>query len=144
MDISLGFQIEHPQIFVTWNVSEAELKELFTGISLNNVTQGYFVAECVSLSGLSHRLGFHFYPRVGGQLAELELFGCEAKSLIASYELFQKHLEIAFGPPSLTTDGSEGFESHEWRLQEVDIVHFVQYRFGEEEYVRIKRQHGLK
>jgi hypothetical protein len=139
MDISKGFQLEQPHIFVPWETLEVEIRTLFDGLPLRRVTHGYFTIPCLSLGGLSHELGFHFYPRGGGILTELEFFRTPAPDLAASYEKFQQHLEATFGPPALTAPGSEGFLSHTWRLPGADVVHFVLNRFGPEEHVRIKK-----
>jgi hypothetical protein len=140
MDISRGFQIERPEIFVPWETSEAELQQLFIGLPLRHVTHGYFTTQCESIGGLSHELGFHFHPRGGGILVELEFFSKSYPDLATSYQEFQQHLEMTFSQPTLTTSALEGFPSHTWRLSGADIVHFVQERFGPEEHVRIKRR----
>jgi hypothetical protein len=141
MDISRGFRIEQPEIFVPWGASEAELQQLFVGLPLRLVTQGYFTISCTSLGGCSHELGFHFYPRGAGTLNELEFFRARSSypGLAASYEEFQQHLEAAFGTPTATTPGSEGYPSQVWRLKGAEVLHFVRDRFGPEEHVRIKR-----
>ncbi len=140
MDISRGFQIEQPEIFVPWKISETDLRQLFDGQALRHVTDGYFTIHCASLGGLSHELGFHFHPRGGGVLFELEFFRKSYADLSASYQDFQRHLEATFGQPTLTTPGTEGFPSHVWRPSGADVVHFVQDRFGPEEHVSIKKR----
>ncbi|HWB61702.1 MAG TPA: hypothetical protein VG733_19625 [Chthoniobacteraceae bacterium] len=140
MEISKGFQIEQPELFIPWKVSEPELQRIFDGHLLCHVTHGYFTTHCVSLCGLSHELGFHFDPRRGGVLIELEFFRTSYVDLAGSYQDFQQHLETAFGQPMVTTPGPEGFSSHVWQLSEVEVVHFIFDRFGPEEHVRIKKQ----
>ncbi len=140
MDISRGFQIEHPEIFVPWKISETDLQQLFGAQQLRHVTAGYFTTHCISLGGLTHELGFHFHPRGGGVLIELEFFRGSYLDLSASFQDFQRHLEATFGQPTLTTPGSEGFPSHTWRPSGADIVHYVLERFGPEEHVRIKKR----
>lgn len=68
MDIAQGFQIEVPDVFVPWSINEQDLSVLFDSRVLRHVTHGYYTLSCVSLGGLSHELGFHFYPRQGGEL----------------------------------------------------------------------------
>jgi hypothetical protein len=139
MDISSGFQIEQPNIFIPWGISEAELVKLLRESNLRRVTDGYFVIQCSSLGGLSHELGFHFDARVGGHLVELEFFESSYSYGQSSFEAFQKHLEATFGQPTSTMPGTEGFPSHAWRLHNVEVLHYVQERFGPAEYVRIKQ-----
>jgi hypothetical protein len=139
MDLSKGFQIEQPEVFVPWGVSEAHFQQGFEGLQLRRVTHGYFTAHCISLGGLSHELGLYFYPQGAGGLVELEFFRISHRDLTASYQEFQLHLEATFGQPMVTTPGSEGFPSHTWRLPGADVVHFVLERFGPEEHFRIKR-----
>jgi hypothetical protein len=62
MDLASGFQLERPHLLVRWGQSEEQLRDLFKGLELRRVTDGYFVARCTSLGGLSHDLGFHFTP----------------------------------------------------------------------------------
>ena len=138
MNIAEGFSIEQPDLFVPWNISEAELRRIFTGNRLCEVTRGYFTTSCVSLGGLSHELGFHFHPRAGGVLLELEFFRRAYPDQAASYHEFQRHLESTFGKPTTTTPGSEGFPTHAWKLPRVRIGHYIFDRFGPEEHVRIE------
>jgi hypothetical protein len=69
MEISKGFQIEEPNVFIPWDLTETQLQRCLEGLQLRRVTDGYFTTHCTSLSGLSHELGFHFYPRHDGWLA---------------------------------------------------------------------------
>ena len=140
MDISRGFQIEQPAVFVPWGISEAALKKLFEPGALRHVTSGYFTVSCNSLGGLAHNLGFHFQPREAGALSELEFFRASYPDQAASFTEFQRHLEASFGPPTATKPGTEGFSSYLWQLQGADVVHYLFDRFGPEEHVRIRRQ----
>lgn len=139
MDITSGFQLEQPQVLVCWGISENQLQELFRGQQLRRVTDGYFVTSCTSLCGLSHKVGFHFAPGISGSLAEFELFENGFEYPEASYREFQNHLETSFGPPTDTSPGSEGFPSHIWRFNDVQIIHRVQEHFGPTEYLRITK-----
>ena len=71
MDLSKGFQIEEPNVFVPWGTPETQFLDGFEGLHLRLVTHGYFTTHCTSLSGLSHELGFRFYPQ---GLVELQFF----------------------------------------------------------------------
>lgn len=137
MDISLGFEIEDPKVFIPWRISEGELKEIL-GESLRYITKGYYTVTCVSLNGMKHELGFHFKPRYFGKLFELEFFRRSYPDQKVSFEEFQKHFEGAFGTPSVTNRGEEGFPNYLWRLKNVEIVHYVFNRFGPEEHMRIR------
>ena len=136
MDLSKGFQIEQPHVFVPWHTPETEFLDGFRGLHLRLVTHGYFTTHCTSLSGLSHELGFRFYPQ---GLVELEFFCSSCLDLPTSYDVFQRHLEETFGPPTLTSPGSEGYLSHTWTFPGVEILHYVQEHFGPAEYVRIRK-----
>jgi hypothetical protein len=144
MDLSKGFQIEEPNVFVPWDITETQLQKCFEGSQLRRVTDAYFTTHCTSLSGLSHELGFHFYPRHDGRLAEFEFFRNACPDLATSYQAFQRHLEKTFGLPTLTSPGSEGYLSHTWTLPGVEIVHFVQEHFGPAECVRIRTTGGQR
>jgi len=134
-----GFQLENPDVFVPWTVTEAGLRSLLLQHGLRKVTTGYFTISCSSLNGLQHELGFHFKPRDGGRLDELEFFRRDYPDNTASFRDFQEHLERTFGPPTQTRDGAAGFPTHEWHVPGGDVIHFVHDRFGLEEHVRIRR-----
>jgi hypothetical protein len=138
MDLSKGFQIEDPNVFVPWDTPESQFHNGFDGLHLRLVTEGYFTTHCTSLEGLSHELGFRFYPRNDGRLVEFEFF-LDSLDLPSSYREFQHHLEATFGQPTITEPGSEGYPSHTWQFPGAEVVHFVQEHFGPAEYVRIAK-----
>lgn len=140
MDLSQGFQIERPNVFVPWDISETQLQQGFEELQLRRVTNGYFTAHCTSLEGLTHELGFHFYPRNDGRLVEFEFFRNSCPDLADSYQKFQHHLEAAFGQPTITVPGTEGFPSHTWRFPRAEVIHRVQEHFGPAEYVRVNKR----
>jgi hypothetical protein len=136
MDVRRGFQIEDPLVFVPWRIATPDLRRLLP--KTTEVTSGYFVTECVSLGGLRHMLGFHFEPRDGGELVELEFFRRSYPDLRASFDEFQRHLEATFGRPTRTATGDEGLPALTWFGGGATIRHFVLDRFGPEEHVRIR------
>jgi hypothetical protein len=144
MDLSKGFQIEEPSVFIPWDTPETQFLEGFKGLHLRLVKRGYFTTHCTSLQGLSHDLGFHFRPRENGRLVELEFFSSSYSDLATSYREFQRHLEATFGQPTTTAPGSEGYLSHTWRSPGAEVVHHVVEHFGPAEYIRIKRAAGHK
>jgi len=139
MDLTSGFQIESPNVFVPWDISEAELKSLLDEHGLRQVTHGYYTMSCVSLGGLSHKLGFHFRPRHHGMLNELEFFRQSYDNLRASFDEFQKHFENSFGKPATEQSETDEFPAFSWSLNGVQIVHYVFDRFGLEEHMRIMK-----
>ena len=139
MDLSRGFQIEEPHVFVPWDTPETHFMDGFEGLHLRLITHGYFTTHCTSLESLSHELGFHFRPRKNGRLVELEFFSTSYSNLAESYQEFQRHLEKTFGAPTTSLPGSEGYPSHNWRFLGAEVIHSVYEHFGPAEYVRIKR-----
>jgi hypothetical protein len=139
IDIDKGFQIRSPNIFVPWGIDEKTLTELFEGQKLKHVTSGYYTASCTSLDNLKCMIGFHFEPRSKGKLKELEFFRNEYKDQQKSFDDFQRCFSGSFGEPTITTKGTDGFNNYEWRLNNIQIVHFVFDRFGPEEHMRIKK-----
>jgi hypothetical protein len=137
MNVSEGFQIEIPNTFVRWGISESELIVTLSAAQPRHVTAGYYTIECVSLGGLRHKLGFHFEPRVNGRLVELEFFRNENNypGLASSFKEFQEHLEATFGTPT-SKDASMSMFTWSWR--NTALKHFIQERFGPEEYVRLR------
>ena len=139
VDIDKGFQIDNPKIFVAWDIDEKTLTELFKNSELKHITTGYFTTKCSSLNGLTCMLGFHFRPREGGFLNELEFFRTDYSDQQKSFDEFQKYFTNVFGQPTKTTKGNEGFNNYEWKLNNIQIVHYVFDRFGPEEHMRIKK-----
>jgi hypothetical protein len=139
MDISEGFQIEKPNVFVPWSTSSRELVTMFRDLALKQVNNSYIVTQCVSLKGLSHKLGFHFDLRPGFGIRYFELFdnGCQGNAL--SFLTFQKHLEATFGKPTTAARGEGGFPSYTWQRNSNVVLHRIQERFGPTEIVRIER-----
>ena len=144
-DLSDGFQVEEPPVFVPWGANESTLRELFPA-NLRTVTTGYFTVECVSLNGLRHVLGMHMTPREDGRLHELEFFRHDwqdssekQEALSASFDIWQRHLELTFGRPTVRSDGDCDLPLYEWRIGTATVRHFCQYRFGPEQHVRIAR-----
>jgi len=52
MEISEGFQIEQPELFIPWEISEEKLQTILDGQPLHHVTDGYYTTHCISLGGL--------------------------------------------------------------------------------------------
>ncbi len=139
MNLSEGFQIEEPDVFVSWDTSEMQFEDGFEGLHLRLVKRGYFTTHCISLRGLSHELGFHFSLAENSRLVELEFYSDSYSNLDESYQGFQRHLEATFGQPTTTVPGSEGYLSHTWTFPGAEILHYVQEHFGPAEYVRIRK-----
>ena len=140
MDLRDGLQMQEPAVFVPWTATVAGLQQLLGVHGLHHVTSGYYVlSDCVPIVGLRCKLGFHFIPRGGDRLHELEFFRHSYEDQAQSFREFQQHFESAFGPPTTTRRGEEGYPTHEWALPGARIIHLVQERFGLEEHVRIQR-----
>lgn len=139
MDIDKGFQIDQPNVFVPWDIDENTLSGLFKGYDLHHVTTGYFTLECTSLENLNCMIGFHFEPLHNGQLRMLEFSRMNYDNQQESFDEFQSAFVRAFGPPTSTMQGDEGFNDHQWRLNNVQIDHYVFDRFGPEERLSISR-----
>lgn len=138
MDITIGYQLEQPNVLVPWGISQKHLQELFQGSELQGM-KGFLSIRCTSLCGLSHFLNFRFSPR-DGALYAFELSGNGGGSLEASYRKFQNHLETTFGPPTETSPGElEDFLSQIWRINDVQIIHAIQEHFGPAESLRITK-----
>ena len=143
MDITKGFQIEDPNVFVPWLVSQSQLRELLSEHGLTHITEGYFTITCKSMGGMEHELGFHFEPRSGDFLYELEFFRRSYSDQKKSYQEFQVHFEAVFGKPNFIKPGYVGFDSCTWNFQDVEILHYVFDRFGPEEHMRIRKRKCL-
>jgi hypothetical protein len=124
MDLSKGFQIEEPDVFVPWDIPETTLQRRFQGLHL------------------CHNLGFHFYPRNNGRLVELEFFHHSCPDIATSYEGFQHQLEQTFGPPTLTAPPQKAIPRILGPFLDARSFNFVQEHFGPAEYVRIQKTDG--
>jgi hypothetical protein len=145
MNLSEGFQVEEPAVFIPWGAAEESLRSLLPK-GLRTVTTGYFTTACTSLGGLKHVLGFHMSPRKNGRLHELEFFRQDPRDssdapadLARGFGEWQHHLELTFGPPTTASQGDLDLPSYMWNVGPAVVRHFCQYRFGPEQHVRIAR-----
>jgi hypothetical protein len=139
IDITKGFQIDNPKIFIPWDIDENTLTDLFKDNQLKRVTNGYYTTSCTSLGDLTCLIGFHFQPQSKGILNELEFFRSNYDNQQNSFDEFQTSFVKAFGQPTYTKKGDEGFNNYVWQFGKIQIVHYVFDRFGPEEYMRIKK-----
>jgi len=146
MDISTGFQIEQPRVFIPWGCSPSELRRLFAGHSLERIVPDMFLTSCTSLGGLSHRLRFDFHRHLWGlfmpRLRELHLSHHPylETGVVASFEAFPKHLRATFGKPSTTILDANDYPSDTWALPGIVISHVVfQNHGGPEELLKITK-----
>ena len=137
MEITKGFQITEPELFIPWGITEEELRCLFPSGQLREVTNGYITTSCVSFRNLKHELGFHFNPRKNGRLGLLEFFRKDYKNLDKSFRDFQQQFVGEFGLPHATTKGTDGYTIHRWQFDHIQIEHTIIDRFGPEEHMRI-------
>jgi len=137
VQIDTAFDIESPAIRVPWKTTVDGLLRLLEIAPPRAVTRNYYTLPVQVLGGLKCMLGFHF--RNDGQLGELEFFRTAYPDQESSFHEFQSHFESTFGAPTRTAPGDEGFPSHEWHLAGATIVHYILYRFGPEEHMRIRR-----
>jgi hypothetical protein len=169
MNITIGYQIDQPGVFIPWDIDQKGLQDLLGEYGLKRITEGYYSISCVSLGDLHHRLGFHFEiapdakkieelkkfaNSVGtiertigpnfnlkreGKLRELDFFREAYPNLKDSYDNFQIHFEKAFGKPSFTKKRNADFPNYEWKFKDVSISHYVLDRFGSEEHLSITK-----
>jgi len=142
LNINEGFQINSPDVFVPWTITQNGLKKLLREYGLKHVTMGYFAISCVSLGDMDHELGFHFSPPTSNRLSELEFFRKAYPDRKRSYDTFQSYFEKEFGKPTETHPGPEGFNTCIWEMDSIEISHCVYDRFGPEEHMRIRRIPG--
>src|SRR5260370_41785799 len=102
MNVSEGFQIEIPDTFIRWGISESELIVALSAAHPRHVTAGFYTIECVSLGGLRHKLGFHFEPLANVCLVSLDFFRNEKKvpRLVTAFKEFQEHFESTLETPT--------------------------------------------
>ena len=138
-DLRKGLQLSSPAKFVPWGLRNLELEDLFDGFPLKKVKRGYYVLGCEPLPGLNCMLGFHLHEY--DVLTEFEFYMVlkSEEQIKDSYATFQHHFETAFGSPTKTNKGTEGFEDHEWLVPGARIIHLVRERFGPEQLARITR-----
>ena len=136
MDLSQGFQIEDPEVFVPWNVTMDELLEILP-IRPRHVATTCGI-DCMSLSGLKSTLWFHLLPVEDGRLREFSFIrsGHERES----FDMIQTHLEATFGPPTSTSTGLRGYPEFKWTVGPARVSHYVVDGLqGPEHHTRITR-----
>lgn len=144
MDILRGFQIEAPDVFVPWGISEADLRSLLDYYGLRRITAGEYNISCVSLGGLAHELRLMLNPQAGGMLWAVGLFRPREYGEV-HFDEFQKHLEACFGKPTWVQNERDTYPSYNWDLKGVYVSHYLEDRYeGMEEHVRIERKWPLE
>ena len=139
VNITYGFKINKPDIFVPWNIDEKTLTNLFEKYEIKHITTGYYTAQCCSLENLNCMIGFNFNT-TNQRLNELEFFRMKYDDQKKSFDEFQSSFEKEFGQPTSYSMGIEGYNNYLWRIGDIQIIHYIFDRFGLEEHMRIKRQ----
>ena len=169
LNLSLGYQIDEPKIFIPWDIDENGLYSLLDKHGLKKITDGYYYISCRSLGGLRHELGFHFQinnekatqefekymASLGakvvkkieplqdkardGKLIKLEFFRKAPHDLKKSFDEFQSVVEVAFGKPQRSENPTSAEPYYEWRFRGIKIHHFILDRFGPEEHLAIEQ-----
>ena len=150
-DLSIGFQVEEPQVFIPWDITTTDFLTLVNRRhlgQLKRVTERYYVLPCTILDGLQINLGFHFRegegkPEVPGRLKELEVFRDATPALQASYQEFQAHLTRVLGRPTAikTEPNQTPLPMVYWKFEGSDVYkyilvrHYILDRYGPEEHV---------
>jgi hypothetical protein len=139
--IIFGFQLDNPNLFIPWNITQKNLIELFCEYELKKVTTGYFTTSCISLGELNHCLGFHFKPENSNELKKLDFFKNDYSDIEFSFNEFQKYFVNKFGHPTkIYPKNEEGYNSYEWKINHnIKIFHYIFNRFGLEEHMYIER-----
>ena len=139
MNISQGFQIEQPKVFVPWQINEKLLVDLFSAYNLRKVTNGHYSLSCVSLGRLHHELGLHFHPRANGVLMEMEFYLKSPRSLTQSFKMLQRSFEATFGAPTIAKRVRRSYRenSYTWELKGVRIEHHLRERIWDADKVRV-------
>lgn len=137
LDLHVGFTIENPAVTVPWGLSKRKLRRLLGPLGLRKVSEDYYVISCVSLSGLSHELAFHFDVSCRRAKYWLDFFQQNRRDISDSYNAFQRHLEQTFGTPSGSDNGEDGFPCHRWDIESFTVAHGVYERHSLCEYVTI-------
>lgn len=151
MDITKGFQIEQPQIFVPWGIARADLESLLRGSDLERTDDGGLrLSRCKALGGLDLRLRFTFdrftgaLRRISPTLGVTRFRVRHSRDKIrfipleVLFDEIQAHLEATFGPSSTTSPG-EGFTNYTWLFPGVRIEHSTHEHFGPNEDVFIEK-----
>jgi len=138
MDITQGFKIDKPDIFVPWGISINEFHEILPEDWRNNdnfrkVTKSYYCISGAALGLESTDIGFHFKRN---QLNQIELFDPNQKDMNEGFKIYQSSLIKEFGTPARTIEYDDLPPSNEWKFGKYRILHFAQERFGPETHLR--------
>jgi hypothetical protein len=119
-----GFQIEVPDLFLRWDMTESQLLDILP-VAHSKLTSALYLLDCVCLSGLECKIAIHFSGWNGGQLGKLELLPREVEDFHSVFNQMQEHLESAFGPADTTEVGYLGLSDFTWKVGGVRITHLV-------------------
>jgi hypothetical protein len=152
VDVSLGLQMEKPNILIPWECSEKTLECLLEPYGPERAHSG-FTLPCVLWGGVKQIIGFQFGK--DGQSGNYEGRGFWAVHFIMEspgefvedYWTFQKGMEAAFGQPELESGPDPSvydLPGFRWRLRHVSIDHWVMERFGPEEHRDFSKTYDVK
>ena len=151
----LGIQIDKPEVFIPWDISEIDFVELFKCYSIDFVVEKNYFVKNVTVFGENHcNIGVTFEKTI--RKVGISRDNCEEDNslkdksiktpedfktyLEKSFKSFQFALEKEFGKPSKREKVLDEFESCEWDIDnKVKIYHYVMDRFGLAEYLWIER-----
>ena len=139
MDITEGFKLDEPNVFVPWEIDENGISTLLEEHKIHKVTEHYYTLESKCFDGLECTIGFYF-NKEGNKINKIGFFRQNYKgSLEDSFKDFQFYLEKSFGPPQ-GINNDEKFPRYSWQFnKDILIFHYVYDRFGPEENVYITR-----
>lgn len=124
-DLTTGYELEDPPVKVPWGLSPRELLRLLAPYGMKKVSANCYVVSCTSLCGLRHKVEFRYDQSCGSRKYSLRLFQSKRLDVTASYEEFQRHLELKYGLPSSSEECEDGFMYHAWRIGDFTVSHSV-------------------
>lgn len=136
-DLEYGYPLDKPPLTVPWGLSRRELVRALSTHGLVASDKDNFVLSCTSLSGLSHQLQFRFDAVYGPKRYMLALVRPQESDVSQSFDTFQRHLEMTFGPPSSSEENDDGWPFHTWNIGDFIVHHSVIVRFMPSENVLI-------
>ena len=149
-EIEEGLQIDSPNLFIPWKISEKRLKKIFKDFPLRHITDGYYTAKVTLFEGVTCLLGFHFgvslfgppERKSKGKLTLLEFSRDEeyylSHDMEDSYFEFQEVFERVFNKPHDKSNGYHNkYKKYAWSFNDIGIFHMTSERSEPEERLMI-------
>ncbi len=141
LDLEKGLPVHRPSGVIEWDMTSDRLEDRFAEAGLKKLVfgsrAGDYVLPVTLQPGLECQLVLHFDPMGPRTLRSIDLV--DGKRRVGeSYGRFQSYLLLLLGEPLHVEQGDAGYQSYQWRVNRIQVLHHVVNQSGLKECVRFR------